>query len=101
VALVEPTANFFELGGDSLAIIAVQARLVRRVGRDVPVVDLFRYPTVRALAAHLGGDGPGPGLDRAARRAAMRRNRAASGKRRGARAESPPDPPATWEEPTP
>jgi amino acid adenylation domain-containing protein len=101
VALVEPTANFFELGGDSLAIIAVQARLVRRVGRDVPVVDLFRYPTVRALAAHLGGDGPGPGLDRAARRAAMRRNRAASGKRRGARAESPPDPPATREEPTP
>ncbi len=93
VAQVEPSANFFELGGSSLAIIAVQARLHRRLGREVAVVDLFRHPTVRSLAAHLGGDGRGPGLDRAARRAALRRQRV--GRRREAltRAERSTDPP--------
>ncbi|MGH9214566.1 MAG: amino acid adenylation domain-containing protein [Acidimicrobiales bacterium] len=93
---VGPTANFFELGGDSLAIVALQARLRRQIGREVSVVDLFRFPTVRALAAHLDGDAPGPGLDRAARRAAMRRARL--GRRRDALTTdvaSEPDPPLT------
>ncbi|GAA4231911.1 amino acid adenylation domain-containing protein [Streptosporangium album] len=67
--------NSFEIGGHSLAIAAVQARLVAAVGREVPIVDLFRHPTIRALAAHLDGGGHTPGLDRAARRLAVRRDR--------------------------
>ncbi|WP_436756826.1 amino acid adenylation domain-containing protein [Streptosporangium sp. V21-05] len=67
--------NFFEIGGHSLAIAAVQARLGSALGRDIPIVDLFRHPTIRALAAHLDGGGPAPGLDRAARRLAVRRDR--------------------------
>jgi amino acid adenylation domain-containing protein len=103
---IPPTANFFELGGDSLGIVALQGQIRRRLGREVSVVDLFRYPTVRALAAHLdGGDAPSPGLDRAARRAATRRARlgrgdAATGTRRppprraaSLRKPSPPTPP--------
>ncbi|MER5643541.1 amino acid adenylation domain-containing protein [Streptosporangium sp. NPDC002524] len=67
--------NFFEIGGHSLAIAAVQARLGSALGREIPIVDLFRHPTIRALAAHLDGGGPAPGLDRAARRLAVRRDR--------------------------
>ncbi|MFL6128578.1 MAG: amino acid adenylation domain-containing protein [Mycobacteriales bacterium] len=72
---------FFEVGGTSMAAVVAQSRLAARTGRDVRVVDLFRYPTVRALAAHLDGlaGGPGPvaaaGLDQAERRAAARRGR--------------------------
>lgn len=75
VPRVRPTDNFFEIGGHSLAIAAVQARLVAVVGREVPIVDLFRHPTIRDLAAHLDGGGHAPGLDRAARRLAVRRDR--------------------------
>jgi acyl carrier protein len=46
--------NFFELGGHSLLIVRVQARLAQTLGMRVPVVELFQYPTVRALARHLG-----------------------------------------------
>ncbi|MGJ6963144.1 amino acid adenylation domain-containing protein [Streptosporangium sp. G11] len=75
VPRVGATDNFFEIGGHSLAIAAVQARLGSALGREIPIVDLFRHPTIRALAAHLDGGGPTPGLDRAARRLAVRRDR--------------------------
>ncbi|MEU7894928.1 amino acid adenylation domain-containing protein [Nonomuraea sp. NPDC049152] len=48
--------NFFEVGGHSLLILRVQARLMERLGREIPVVDLFRFPTVRSLARHLADD---------------------------------------------
>jgi hypothetical protein len=40
------------------------------------MLDLFRYPNIRALAAHLDGTAEKPGLAMAAQRAAARRNRA-------------------------
>jgi hypothetical protein len=69
------TDNFFEIGGHSLSIAAVHARLTEQEGRRLHLVDMFKYPTIRALAAQL--DGPGsdpstPGLDRVARRIAAR-----------------------------
>jgi amino acid adenylation domain-containing protein len=45
--------NFFDLGGDSLMLLAVHARLRDRFAIDIPVVDMFRNPTVAALAATL------------------------------------------------
>ncbi|HEX3526199.1 MAG TPA: amino acid adenylation domain-containing protein [Thermoanaerobaculia bacterium] len=48
--------NFFDLGGHSLLLIRVQGRLRAALGREIPVVDLFRFPTVAALAGHLGGE---------------------------------------------
>ncbi len=51
--------GFFELGGHSLLMVRLQARLRERLGREIAIVDLFRYPTVAALAAHLGADGDG------------------------------------------
>jgi amino acid adenylation domain-containing protein len=49
-------SNFFELGGNSLLLARVRSRIRDRFGRDVPLVELFRYPTVAMLAAHLGRD---------------------------------------------
>jgi amino acid adenylation domain-containing protein len=46
--------NFFDVGGDSLLIIAVQANLQKTLQREIPITDLFEFTTVRALGAHLG-----------------------------------------------
>ena len=45
--------NFFEIGGHSLLVGRMQERLKDALGVEVPVVDLFLYPTVRSLAEHL------------------------------------------------
>ena len=47
--------NFFDLGGHSLRIVQVQARLQKILGREISVVALFQYPTIRALAESLRG----------------------------------------------
>jgi amino acid adenylation domain-containing protein len=44
---------FFELGGHSLLLVLVHEELQLRLGREVPIADLFKFPTVRALAQHL------------------------------------------------
>ena len=46
---------FFELGGHSLLLVLVHEKLQERLGREVPIADLFKFPTVRALAQHLSG----------------------------------------------
>ena len=51
--------NFFDLGGHSLLTVRVQAVLRERLDRVVSITDLFRFPTIRSLAARLGsGEGP-------------------------------------------
>lgn len=47
--------NFFDLGGHSLLAVQVHQRLLKEVDRPVTITDLFRFPTIRALARHLGG----------------------------------------------
>ena len=42
--------NFFDLGGHSLLLIQVLTRLERVFSRDVPLMDLFRHPTIAELA---------------------------------------------------
>ncbi|OAB55726.1 hypothetical protein AY599_17950 [Leptolyngbya valderiana BDU 20041] len=49
---VAPDANFFEAGGTSLLLVQVHARLKTR-WPELTLVDLFRFPTVEGLAAHL------------------------------------------------
>jgi amino acid adenylation domain-containing protein len=46
--------NFFDLGGHSLLMLQVQARLRDAFAREIPMLDLFQHPTVGALAQHLG-----------------------------------------------
>jgi hypothetical protein len=44
--------NFFDLGGHSLAVAQVHARLREVMETDVAVVELFKYPTVSSLAQY-------------------------------------------------
>jgi acyl carrier protein len=53
VADVAPDANIFDLGANSLLAVQAGRRIADRLGRSVPLVTLFQYPTVRRLAAHL------------------------------------------------
>ncbi|HEX8572390.1 MAG TPA: amino acid adenylation domain-containing protein [Allosphingosinicella sp.] len=52
VELLDRGSNFFERGGHSLLLLAVQDRL-KAAGRTVEITDLFKYPTIEALARHL------------------------------------------------
>ncbi|MEU2718365.1 amino acid adenylation domain-containing protein [Streptomyces sp. NPDC007205] len=47
--------NFFDVGGHSMRLVAVQKRLAGRLERTVPIVDLYEHPTVASLARHLDG----------------------------------------------
>lgn len=47
------TERFFDLGGHSLLMVDVHGQLEDWLGTDIALVDLFRFPTVRALASHL------------------------------------------------
>jgi acyl-coenzyme A synthetase/AMP-(fatty) acid ligase/acyl carrier protein len=48
--------NFFDLGGHSLLLVELHGKLEAALERKLPMVDLFSYPTVAALAGHLSGD---------------------------------------------
>ncbi|MCM5682956.1 amino acid adenylation domain-containing protein [Schlegelella sp. S2-27] len=45
--------NFFEIGGHSLLLMKVHRLIEQRLPVAVSIVDLFKYPTVESLAAHL------------------------------------------------
>lgn len=69
VASVGLDENFFDLGAHSLTVAEVQARLQEELGREIPIVDLFQFSTVRSLAMHLpGSKASAPLSDRALRR---------------------------------
>jgi amino acid adenylation domain-containing protein len=55
VAQVGIHDNFFDLGGHSLLMLQVQRRLGEEAGLHLSVLDLFRHPTIAALAAHASG----------------------------------------------
>ena len=73
--------NFFDAGIHSLLLIQASLRLGERLGRPVPIVEMSRHPTARALAAALAGADADVEIlkqsqDRAQRRQdAMRRRR--------------------------
>jgi hypothetical protein len=48
--------NFFDLGGHSLLMVQLQHKIRMSLNRNVSIVELFKYPTIRALAAHLEGE---------------------------------------------
>ncbi|MDZ7949837.1 non-ribosomal peptide synthetase [Nostoc sp. DedQUE09] len=45
--------NFFDLGGHSLLISQVNAKLREKLQRDISVVEMFQYPSISLLAKHL------------------------------------------------
>ncbi len=55
--------NYFDLGGHSLLMVEVHEKLRPVVPRPITIVDLFQYPTVRALYKFLSRDGNGDGSE--------------------------------------
>ena len=45
--------NFFDRGGNSLLLVRAHERIERSLGRSLPALALFQYPSVRTLAEHL------------------------------------------------
>jgi aspartate racemase len=80
--------NFFDLGGDSLLLVAVHSQLKKRLEREIQVMDLFDHTTVRAVAKHLSAaGGEAKSFDAAQERAA--KQRAAFAKQRALRVGKP------------
>ena len=54
--------NFFDMGGHSLLLLRVNSRLRELFDQDLPMVEMFQYPTVRLLAERLsrGAGAPPP-----------------------------------------
>jgi natural product biosynthesis luciferase-like monooxygenase protein len=67
--------NFFDSGGHSILAVRVHREIVQKLGVDLAVTDLFRFPTIRALARHLQAGAATPtAAQLAAERARQRRN---------------------------
>jgi aryl carrier-like protein len=56
---IDLDTNFFEAGFTSTQLAELLTELVG-AGLDATLLDLFRYPTVRQLAAELGQIAPAP-----------------------------------------
>jgi acyl carrier protein len=48
--------NFFDLGGNSIDFAAVGNKLKEKLGREIPIVKLFTYPTIASLERYLTGE---------------------------------------------
>ena len=66
---VDPDSDFFAIGGDSLRAANMHAQICAATRQNVPLLALFRTPTVRAMATTLAeGDWPiTPGISLALR----------------------------------
>ncbi|PYP93108.1 MAG: hypothetical protein DMG65_01930 [Candidatus Angelobacter sp. Gp1-AA117] len=65
--------NFFDLGGHSLSMVQVRSRLREALQKEVPMVELFRNPTIALLAQYLAqGEARTPSLQIAQTRAGRR-----------------------------
>jgi amino acid adenylation domain-containing protein len=72
--------NFFDLGATSLDILQVSRQLEQVIKRKMPLVTMFTYPTIDALARYLGQEGTtaafsGEELQRLERKDGQQRNR--------------------------
>ncbi len=53
IKTVPVTRNFFHLGGHSLLLAEAHAKLQQALDPELTIIELFQFPTVRALASHL------------------------------------------------
>ncbi|MCP4201929.1 MAG: hypothetical protein GY769_08345, partial [bacterium] len=77
--------NFFDIGGHSLLAVRAHRELTKAFETRLSITDLFRFPTVQALAQHIGAGDQGDDQSVARDRGQMRR---ASRARRRSRARS-------------
>jgi len=76
VKQIDPQANFFDAGGDSLQLLEVHAEMQKQFGTNLSVTDLFEHTTIQALAQKLTGskqDSVSPQIRKAQERARQQR----------------------------
>ena len=76
--------NFFDVGGHSLLLVQLHRRIETELQMGVPLLDLFKYPTVASLAAFLGRGAAAQPATAAPDADRVRRQRQALQRRRGA-----------------
>jgi natural product biosynthesis luciferase-like monooxygenase protein len=92
LAQVSTQDNLFDLGANSLLMVQANGRLKAVLGRELSLVEMFRFPSISTLAAHLAsppvGDGTPAARSEAAERGQSRgqQRRDALLRRRGPRA---------------
>jgi hypothetical protein len=79
--------SIFDLGGHSLLLGQAQYQILERTGKEVTLIEMFQYPTIKSLAAFLArgeqGDAPAAKAQARAdrqRQALNRRRRTGSAK---------------------
>ena len=77
--------NFFDVGGHSLLLARVHARLRAELGAEISIVEMFRHPTVASLAVRLAGDEGVRGAPESSRERGTRRREAARARARARR----------------
>jgi epothilone synthetase B len=71
---IDADTNFFDAGANSLHIVQIHRRIGEELRATLSLVDLFRHPTIRFLAAHLGeSEAPSSTVDDGRKRAEARR----------------------------
>ena len=45
-------SNFFDIGANSIRIVQIHRKLKAALGKDIPVVEMFKNPTIRSLAKY-------------------------------------------------
>ncbi|MEO5913270.1 MAG: non-ribosomal peptide synthetase [Luteolibacter sp.] len=53
----DATANFFDLGGNSIHLAIIHIRLMEMIGRKFPITELFALPSARSIADFLSPKG--------------------------------------------
>jgi amino acid adenylation domain-containing protein len=53
IEFVSMNSNFFDLGANSVHLVQIHGKLTSELGRSVPIVELFRHPTISFLAQYL------------------------------------------------
>jgi amino acid adenylation domain-containing protein len=48
--------NFFDLGGHSALVVQLRRKLQSEFGKELSIAEVFQFPTVAAMAAHIGGE---------------------------------------------
>jgi polyketide synthase PksN len=50
---IDVNDNFFDLGGDSLSVVEVHSKLIKKYPDQISVVKYFSYPTIANLAEYI------------------------------------------------
>jgi acyl carrier protein len=66
--------NFFDLGGHSLLVVQLQSKLRERFQSEFSLMELFRRPTVSAIAEYLSDSAAPASMTDRARQLAPRQN---------------------------